>query len=338
MKRALPSCLLAVLALTAITAQSAARRPESVQVAGKEYVRLADWAKANGFEVRWLKAQETLQLSNHAAKLVVGVDSREAEVNGVAVWLSFPVVVRNGAVCLARLDLQTTLQPVLWPPKNRSGARIKSICLDPGHGGKDPGNRVGANQEKKYTLLLAQEVRDQLTRAGLKVTLTRTTDTFVELPTRPDLARRRKADLFVSLHFNSTESSRNSVQGAEVYCLTPAGASSTNARGEGGGAGWFPGNRYNDKNMFLAYQVQKALTKSLAVEDRGVRRARWAVLRDAVMPALLIEAGFMSHPVEGRKIFDASYRRQMAKAIVDGVLAYKRVVEQAADAVKAPSR
>jgi N-acetylmuramoyl-L-alanine amidase len=172
----------------------------------------------------------------------------------------------------------------------------------------------------------------------LKVTLTRTTDTFVELPTRPDLARRRKADLFVSLHFNSTESSRNSVQGAEVYCLTPAGASSTNARGEGGGAGWFPGNRYNDKNMFLAYQVQKALTKSLAVEDRGVRRARWAVLRDAVMPALLIEAGFMSHPVEGRKIFDASYRRQMAKAIVDGVLAYKRVVEQAADAVKAPSR
>ena len=64
----------------------------------------------------------------------------------------------------------------------------------------------------------------------------------------------------------------------------------------------FPGNRHNDQNLFLAYQVQKALTRNLAAEDRGVRRARFAVLRDAVMPAVLIEAGFLSHPVEGRQI------------------------------------
>jgi N-acetylmuramoyl-L-alanine amidase len=74
--------------------------------------------------------------------------------------------------------------------------------------------------------------------------------------------------------------------------------------------------------------VQKALTHSLAVEDRGVRHARFAVLRDAVMPAVLIEAGFMSHPAEGRKIFTTEYRQQMARAIVDGVLAYKRTVER----------
>jgi N-acetylmuramoyl-L-alanine amidase len=132
----------------------------------------------------------------------------------------------------------------------------------------------------------------------------------------------------VSLHFNAADSSRDSVQGTEVYCLTPAGASSTNARGEGGGAGSFPGNRSNEKNLLLSYSVQKALTRDLGTEDRGVRRARFAVLRDAAVPATLIEAGFMSHPVEGRKIFTAAYRQKMAHAIVEGVLAYKRQVER----------
>jgi len=76
--------------------------------------------------------------------------------------------------------------------------------------------------------------------------------------------------------------------------------------------------------------VQKALTRNLAVEDRGVRRARFAVLRDAVMPAVLIEAGFLSHPVEGRAILSAAYRQKIARAIVEGLLGYKRAVEQGA--------
>lgn len=327
MKWPIHPVLLALALCAATQVRGGQRTLETAQISGKAFVRLTDWAKANDFEVRWVKRDETLQLSNHALKVVLTVDSREAQINGVQLWLLFPLVQRNETVYIAELDLQTTLQPIVSPPKNRPGARIKSVCLDPGHGGKDPGYRVGTNQEKKFTLLLAQEVRDQLTRAGLKATLTRTTDTFIELPTRPELAKRRSADLFVSLHFNAFP--QTSVRGTEVYCLTPAGASSTNARGEGGGAGWFAGNRQNEKNMFLAYQMQKALTKSLAVEDRGLKRARYAVLRDAAMPAVLIEGGFMSNPVEGRRIFDPAYRRQMARAIVEGVLAYKRIVEQA---------
>jgi N-acetylmuramoyl-L-alanine amidase len=237
-------------------------------------------------------------------------------------------VARNGAVCLAQLDVDRTLRPLLSPPKGPPRAKITSICLDPGHGGKDPGNQVGSNQEKQYTLLLAREVRAQLARAGFKVTLTRSTDTFVDLPSRTELAKRQSADLLVSLHLNAAETGRDSVQGAEVYCLTPAGASSTNARKEGSFAGAFPGNRYNDKNLLLAYQVQKSLKRSLSVADRGVRRARFAVLRNAVMPAVLVEAGFMSHPAEGRKIFTAAYRQKMARAIVEGLLAYKRAVER----------
>jgi len=331
MKLAITSLLLMLLAVAGAGRTLSAPHPAGLApVSGQTYVRITDWAKANGLGIQWLKPDETLQLSNHSSKLVLAVDSREAQINGVAVWLLFPVVAHNGALCLAQLDVDTTLRPLLSPPKGQPGTRIRTICLDPGHGGKDPGNLVGSNQEKQYTLLLAQELRTQLARAGLKVTLTRSTDTSIELQTRTELAKRRSADLFVSLHFNATQTGRDSVQGAEVYCLTPAGASSTNARGEGAGAGSFPGNRQNDKNLFLAFQVQRALTRNLSVEDRGLRRARFAVLRNAVVPAVLIEAGFMSHPAEGRKIFTSAYRQEMARAIVEGLLAYKRAVEHGA--------
>jgi len=304
----------------------AAPPPESLKVAGKEYVRLTDWAKSNGLRARALSKDMT-ELSSASVRFRFTADSRESRVNGVGLWLCFPAVLHHGTFYLSRLDLQTTVKPLLFPPK-KNGGELKSICLDAGHGGNDPGNCVGPFQEKKFTLLLAQEVRQQLQRAGLRVSLTRSKDSTVDLPMRSELARKSNADLFVSLHFNSVPTSRTVVQGAEVYCLTPVGASSTNARGEGSNAGWCSGNRNNDDNIFLAYQIQKALTKNPSVNDRGVRRARFAVLRDAEMPAVLIEAAFMSHPEEGKKIFDAAYRKQLARRIVDGVLAYKQAVEQ----------
>jgi N-acetylmuramoyl-L-alanine amidase len=324
------SLLLAVLAVAAWVGpvHPALSAIEHARIAGQDYLRLSDWARDNGLDVRWLKQDESLQLTNHSTRLLVAVDHREMQINGTEVWLLYPIVLRSGNAYVAHLDLQTTLLPILSPPRNAGKARVKTVCLDPGHGGKDMGYFIASNQEKNYTLLLAKEVGKQLSRAGMKVVLTRSTDTFVELPMRPDFAKRRSADLLVSLHFNAADASRDTAQGAESYCLTAPGASSTNARGEGGDVGPFPGNRNNEKNIFLAYQMQKALTRSLGVQDRGVRRARFAVLRDAAMPATLVEAGFMSHPVEGRKIFTAAYRQKLAQAIVEGVLAYKRQVER----------
>jgi N-acetylmuramoyl-L-alanine amidase len=319
--------LVLVLAGAPGSARSSSARLEHARLGGKDYVRLADWARANSFEMRSIQRDEIVQLTKGATRLVFNVDSKQVQINGVDVYLSFPIIARNGGLYIAQLDLQTTLWPLLFPPKNKPGAKIRTICLDPGHGGKQTGTTDGSRQEKKYTLLLAQELRDQLIRAGLKVTLTRTTDTLVDLPVRTDLARRRGADLFVCLHFNSSGSTKSEVKGIETYCLTPAGASSTNARGEGAGAGQMPGNHNNDKNVFLSYQVHKSLVKSLPVEDRGLRRARFEILRAAAMPAVYIEGGYMSNPSESKKIYDPAYRRQMARAIVEGLLAYKRQVE-----------
>ncbi|HSU53095.1 MAG TPA: N-acetylmuramoyl-L-alanine amidase [Candidatus Dormibacteraeota bacterium] len=299
----------------------------TVRISGKEYVRVTDWARSNELEPRWIKKEHDLQLGNGSYRISLSVDSSDAQFNGIGLRLCYPLVLREGVPLLSQIDVESTFRPLFSPPINRAGRAVKSICIDPGHGGTDSGFRIGSNQEKKFTLLLAQELRDQLVKAGFKVSLTRTRDVTLDLPVRAEIAKNRAADLFISLHFNSAPSSASTVRGAEVYCMTPAGAPSSNARGEGSGAGWFPGNRLNDKNVCLAFNLQKSLAKELGVEDRGMHRARFQVLREATMPAVLIEGGFMSHPVEGRKIFDAVYRKQMAHAILDGVLAYKRQVE-----------
>lgn len=318
-------CVIALFAaLPAGAASSGASRLDRIQLYGSSYVRLSDWAQAQRLDLRWTKKDE-IQLTNSRTRIVFTVDSRKAEVNGVSVSLSLPVAAKNGACYIAPLDLQTTLQPVLYPPKNRASKPVRIVCLDAGHGGKDPGNIDGRQQEKHYTLLLAEELRELLLEANLKVVMTRTGDRFVERPTRSRTANKNDADVFVSLHFNAADSS--AVKGVEVYCMTPAGASSTNARGEGAGSGAFPGNRNNDRNMLLAYTVQRSLVRRLPTEDRGVHRARFQVLREVEMPAILVEGGFMSHPLEGKKLTEWAYRRQMAKAIAEGIIAYKKTVE-----------
>jgi N-acetylmuramoyl-L-alanine amidase len=302
----------------------------NLRLSGREYVSLTEWAEARNLRIHWLKRDEAFELSNSSWKVSFEVDSRKAELNGVAVWLLFPIASRNGSLWISQQDTIFTMRPILAPSARKAAGPIRTICLDPGHGGGAPGFAVGGYQEKTYTLLLAQELREQLIRAGFKVTLTRSSDSSLDLPTRPEVARRRNADLFISLHFNAVpdSASRRAVRGVEVYCLTPPGVPSTNSRDEPSPRNSSPGHRNNDQNLYLAYQIQRSLTRKLDTEDRGVHRGNLAVLRDAIMPAVLVEAGFMSHPAEGRKIVTAAYRREIAQALVEGVQAYKRAMKR----------
>jgi N-acetylmuramoyl-L-alanine amidase len=298
----------------------------AASINGQNYVPLVDWARANGLKCYWLKRGDEIVATNRTTRLVFGKDSRMAEVNGINVALSFPVAVDKGTPLIAQLDLNTAIRPLLFPPKAAEAKKITTICLDPGHGGKDAGNHTFWHSEKTYTLALALELRDQLQKAGFNVILTRSKDTYVDLPDRPALANRRGADLFVSLHFNATPNGKDEVEGPQTYCITPVGASSTDAQGEGANYGPTAANRAEQRSLLLAYQVQKFLVKNLSAKDRGVRRARFAVLRDAAMPAVLIEGGYMTQPAESKRIYSAMGRHQMSLAIVNGILAYQRLV------------
>jgi N-acetylmuramoyl-L-alanine amidase len=154
--------------------------------------------------------------------------------------------------------------------------------------------------------------------------LTRRSDTYVERGERADLARGAKADVFVSLHYNTAADTGAS--GIETYAVTPFGAEATN----GGEISLrpYPGNKFDAQSILLAYEVQRSITRGLDVPDRGVRRAGFEVLRKAPMPSILIESGFMSNSGESKKVFDDDYRKEMARAIVDGILAYKRIMER----------
>jgi N-acetylmuramoyl-L-alanine amidase len=310
----------AMVLLTA-PASAALRNLERLTVSGSDYVRLAEWAESAGCAMKWDRKNGEIDVSGPCARLNFSIDSRRVEISGVSVWLCLPIVNRNGVPWIALADVNSTIEPVVSPHK--SEARVRTICLDAGHGGVDTGEAQGRNYEKKYTLLLARETAGLLVERGFQVVMTRTNDGAVELSERPQLASHRGADVFVSLHYNAAEPS---VHGVEVFCLAPPGMNSSDA---GGGKAFHPaeaGNAHDDRSVLLAYHVQKSIAHSLPLEDLGLKRSHFEVLRLARMPAILIEGGFLSNPAEAKNIYDPAFRKRLARAIVEGIVAYKQAL------------
>lgn len=293
---------------------------------GHSYIAVSDWAAVNDFRLQYRRGNTVAYTNRAQLRFVLEKDSRTVQINGINVAMSYPAALEKGAMYVSQLDFSKTFDPLIDLP---SGKKIRTICLDPGHGGNDTGKLLGSRAEKTYTLLLAQELSSQLKTAGFNVILTRNKDVSLELDSRPDIANRKNADLFISLHFNAAVVGSAEVSGVETYCITPIGASSSNSGGKGAGYGYTPANAVEKKSLLLAYLIHKAIVKNAGAEDRSVRRARFAVLRDAEMPAILVEGGYMTHPTESKKIYDAAYRKQMATAIVKGIQNYQRLTAPA---------
>jgi len=226
------------------------------------------------------------------------------------------------------------------------GLKVRTIVLDPGHGGKDPGATAWGLQEKDLTLSVAKEVVKILKIADpdLKIFLTRETDKFLKLEERTQFANNKKADLFVSIHGNSAES-RN-LKGIETYYLnltSDVNALATAAKENAGSLK--SGNELQSilkslltenklqESSFFAKQVQYNLT-SEAVQmhpkkniDLGVKQAPFFVLIGAEMPSILIEVGFISNPTENDLLRQANYKKKIANGITRGILTYKKIVE-----------
>jgi N-acetylmuramoyl-L-alanine amidase len=188
-----------------------------------------------------------------------------------------------------------------YPAPSRSRPRIPSgrvvVMIDPGHGGKDSGAvGIGGLQEKNIILPISQKLARILQQNGVQVILTRNSDYFVSLQGRVDLADRANADVFISIHANSAGSERPDVSGLETY--------------------------YYDSGLGLARIVHNSILRSVNVRDRGVRRARFYVLRKSSMPSILVETGYMTGREDIAKLRNAQYQNQMAEAIARGVLQY----------------
>lgn len=242
-------------------------------------------------------------------------------VDGVKVMLEDPVGSQRGHLTFSKHDYEKVFVPLFWEVP---AATVRRIVIDPGHGGKDTGkvNGLYKYNEKAATLDTAARLKIALEKQGIEVVFTRTKDVFVDLEDRPAIATTAKADLFISLHYNAGPAGDTSSDGIETYCLTPAGQKSTNAGKAKSTTGIEPGNRFDTANMALAWGIQRRLVKTTGADDRGVRRARFAVLRTLNCPGVLIEGGFMSSRKEGAQIADAAYRQKIAEAVAAGIVDY----------------
>ena len=192
--------------------------------------------------------------------------------------------------------------------------------LDPGHGGRDRGTAGQRLQEKTITLNLTNRVARILRSYGYKVDLTRTRDATLSLDARSAYANRAKADLFVSIHVNSAAD--RSVRGIETFCLTPEGAASSNSGKPDPRK--YAGNAKNPQNFLLAYNIQRSMLAQTRTTDRGVKFARFAVLRDVRCPAALVEVGFVSNRYDEANLGSAAYQDKLARGIAAGILNYHR--------------
>lgn len=291
-------------------------------------VTLRKFAHEHGF-TRLDIAQKTITLQGRQHTLVLEKDSRKAVLNGSILWLNQPVSLHKRQWSLAPVDASLSLGPLLRPASAVRNKGHRVVVLDPGHGGMDAGALSPSGlHEKAVVLDVSLRVRAYLVSLGHTVYLTRHQDQALSLEERPRRARAWKADVFVSLHANGGSAT---ARGVETYALSLPGQLSTNQTPNGlVDPLSHTGNAHNGANVLLAHLIHKELVVGGARVDRGLRRARFAVLREAPAPAALVEMGFLSNPGEGAKLATVAERDDLAKAIARGIDAYVREVRKAA--------
>jgi N-acetylmuramoyl-L-alanine amidase len=232
---------------------------------------------------------------------------------------------RNSMPCVGLIVLVGSLTFIMTPDDEPSAPRrtlskrdgLPTVVIDPGHGGRDEGARSHGLVEKALTLDLAVRMDKRLRVAGFPTLLTRNDDRYVSLAERARIGNRYDDSVFVSLHFNKT--SNSSASGVETYYetekVTPEAAWTW--------IGFFNKPEPDiESGEELAAYVQTALAVRLDATNRGIKRRDLYVVRHVRAPAILVEAGFLSSPIESRLLANPAYRERLAASLAEGVMGY----------------
>lgn len=307
-----------------LLAGCAGRGPRRLTVGAESYTPLPRVARAYGLTLTG-EHQQRARLTKTPWLIELQADSRRARINGVVVWLHQPVIQHRRHMAMAVVDVEMVLDPLLRPARHLTAVQRPRVLIDPGHGGSDPGTRGATGiTEKELVLRLGRKVANRLAEAGVEVALTRDANDTLSLTERVE--RAATADLLVSLHLNAA--ANPDAQGIETYLLPAAGQPGTADPGGNDRPAAAAGNAFDGANQVLGYLLQRALLQATGGEDRGVRRARFFLLRKAPCPAVLVEAGFLSHAAEEQRWLDPVYREQVADGIVTAIRAYLALTEK----------
>jgi N-acetylmuramoyl-L-alanine amidase len=322
---------------------------QTYSINGTTYFPLPAFCDTNGVEWNYDVYCRTATLVKGAHKVSVRVGDELVLVDGKPMRLHHPIDVYQGMIVGPYRFRQQILDELFGEGVKRTGitcvlgSRVKKVVIDAGHGGNDPGaiGRTGL-REKDVNLDIAKRIAALLKKDGVEIILTRSTDRFIPLGGRVDIANKVDADLFISVHSNANR--LRSMNGFEVYYVDPTvsdskravfaaqnvslklprsayGENSTNLRA----ILWdmiFTSNRA--ESIELSRAVCSNLNEELGIKILGIKGARFAVLRGIRMPGVLIEVGFVSNREEEAKLKNGFYRQKIAEAVVGGVKNYCR--------------
>jgi len=283
------------------------------------------------------KGINRIQIAQYNLKTirVVIEDSRKVKIRFIKDGKKLVIYINSNKSTVKKTTERTTI------PKRSD--RDKIIVIDPGHGGKDPG-AIGYKKyrEKVVVYKVARHLRNILKSRGYKVYMTRYRDRFVKLKSRTKYANKKKADLFISIHANAVaRKNAKKAYGIETYFLSPSRSKRAEKVAAKENSAYIGNmNSYGKKSFLsilnntnriasnrLAIDIQRGILGALNkkyknVKDGGVREGPFWVLVGAQMPAVLVEIGFISHPMEAKRLVNDKYRKTMAKGLADGIERY----------------
>jgi N-acetylmuramoyl-L-alanine amidase len=310
---------LASIAAVALAEDWTVLRPNN-----RPYVTFANVAQFYQFP-EYTRVSRTVSLRSERRTIRAQAGTNELSINGVRFFTNFPLLSNNNEDLISVMDVSKIIEPVLRPSRIQNPEKVETVVLDPGHGGNDQGASSSWGSEKIFTLDVALAARAQLLRAGYRVEMTRATDVAVSLEDRVSFANHFPRAVFVSIHFNSSAGGA----GVESYALAPEGVTSNMSSEHHVSAADLArhvGNAQDERNIALTASIHATVLSRLAAFDRGVRHARFHVLRDIKIPAVLIEGGFISDPAEGQRIATSYYRQRLGGAIAQGIQNYNAAV------------
>ena len=315
---------------------------QTIMFHNTRYVPLLNFCDYYRLDCNWDLVSQRIELKKDSKSVVLRPDSSYALVDGRAMTLDYPVEYKSGAAYIPTKTAVYIAEKVFGlkkvPGLVPKTYEIRTVVIDPGHGGKDPGARGKyGTREKDVVLDVARKMKKDLEKSGLKVYLTRSSDVFIPLDKRTAFANSKKADLFISVHANASRYSR--AKGFEVYYLSEATDDNARALAAAENASlkfenistpteWdlkLSENRRVSKE--LSYYICNITSNKLSMKKRGVKGARFVVLKGALMPAVLVEIGFLSNKREESNLKSSAFRSKIADAISGSVLSYKKEYE-----------
>jgi N-acetylmuramoyl-L-alanine amidase len=343
------TCISMVILISGCATIPTGEHIATYSISGVTYYPLVSLCDLRGVQLQYDTLLRTADLSKDTQHVSLRIGDALILVNGDIVHLNYPIDVYEGTIAVPRQFKEQVFdllfKPVVLAHRRVGKGKIKltKVVIDAGHGGNDPG-AIGRHglREKDVNLDIAKKLSSLLKEEGVQTVLTRSSDRFIPLSTRVNIANKAGAELFICIHANANRSRISS--GFEVYYVAPSVSDSKRAALTARSASLnlkdavFASNNQDLKTIVwdmiytnsraesieLSHSLCRVMDSCIDANILGVKSARFQVLRGITMPGILIEVGFVSNLNEERLLKTSAYRQKIAEGILEGIRDYSQ--------------